>query len=368
MAVHSQYDRSRAAFSLVELLVVVTILMLLMSIVLFGLAGVQNTANDRRARAQIMRIHQLISEKMASFENRRVRLQPNSLEAPAAKLASIRELMRLEMPDRITDIIADPDNPNAPALRQIVAQEPALATAYRRIIANQAGGGWTYEHQGAECLYMILARTYIGDSNGLQYFTEQEIGDVDGDNMLEILDPWGNPIEFLRWAPGVTSPPQGFEGYAYVSTIQGNNPADAWDPFDPMQADNYLAVARAENNVVLGVDGPPQPAQQGGFYSNFAMFPLIVSAGKDGRFNLALNVSRNDFSTKPSQIEPLHYNLGGSLGSETGLANDPYSTFRNVAADPGEPSVIRLGQVESLDRKAKQGHLDNVTNHFIESQ
>ena len=367
MIVHSQKRRVRPAFSLVELLVVITILMLLTSIVLFGLAGVQNTANDRRARAQVMRIHQLISEKMATFENRRVRLQPHSLEPTAAKLASIRELMRLEMPDRITDIIANPSNPNVEANRQIVAREPALATAYRRIVANQAGSGWTYQHQGAECLYMILARTYIGDSNGLQFFTEQEIGDVDGDRMLEILDPWGNPIEFLRWAPGVTSPPQGYEGYAYVSTIQGNNPADAWDPFDPMQADT-LSVARNENNTVLGLDGPPQPARQGGFYSNFAMFPLIVSAGRDGRYNLALNVSKNNFATAPSQIEPLYYNLTGSLGSETGLANDPYSTFKNTAADPGEPTLIRLGQVESLDRKARKGHLDNITNHFIESQ
>ena len=69
--------RSRTAFSLVELLVVITILMLLMSIVLFGMAGVQNTAHDRRARAQVMRIHQMIAEKMTAFENRRVRMNVN---------------------------------------------------------------------------------------------------------------------------------------------------------------------------------------------------------------------------------------------------------------------------------------------------
>ena len=44
--------------------------------------------------------------------------------------------------------------------------------------------------------------------------------DTDGDGMKEILDAWGNPIEFLRWAPGLRS------------LIQDGDPAHA-DPFDP---------------------------------------------------------------------------------------------------------------------------------------
>ena len=49
---------------------------------------------------------------------------------------------------------------------------------------------------------MILASIRDGDITGLDFFTEGEIGDVDNDGMPEILDPWGVPIYFLRWAPG----------------------------------------------------------------------------------------------------------------------------------------------------------------------
>ena len=64
--------RRRLAFTLVELLVTITIITLLASIVLFGLAGVQQSARERRARAQVLRIHELIAEQWQSYETRRV--------------------------------------------------------------------------------------------------------------------------------------------------------------------------------------------------------------------------------------------------------------------------------------------------------
>ncbi len=353
----SKASSARLAFSLVELLVVITILMLLMSIVLFGMAGVQNTAHDRRARAQIMRLHQLIGDKMTTFENRRVRVQtePGSYLAnqgiapnrPEARLLAIRELMRMELPDRITDVLDDP-------VVLDVSAVPGVARSYRRTYEDNLATGktWSPQHQGAECLYMILARTYIGDSNGLQFFTEQELGDVDNDGMLEILDPWGNPVEFLRWAPGLTSPAD--PALAGLSTIQGNNPLEAWDPFDPMQVDGHVDAGaffyRAENEPLFQT--PPIEPTLGQRLSNFAMFPLIFSAGRDGKYNVAVGLKSSS-----GTLAPLHYNGQDQPSPE--FANDPYATF----SDGG--NEIRLGQINDITSK---GHLDNITNHFIEAQ
>ena len=372
----NQIDRARPAFTLVELLVTMTILMLLASIVLFGLSGIQAHAKDRRARAQVMRIHQIIGERMASYENRRMRLRLDNSEprylayrfknykilatSPTAKLLSTRELMRMELPDRKADVL------DAPV---VLANIPSVTMGYQRTVANNAAvDGWTPPYQGAECLYMILARTYIGDSNGLQYFTEREIGDIDNDGMLEIHDPWGNPIEFLRWAPGLTSPARDPSGaprpqLASVSTLQGNDPLIARDPFDTMQidggansaqfvrlTDGELVVAylpRNENERLFG-QSTHQP-QPGEFFSSFAMFPLVFSAGPDGEFNIVAN--------GPGQ-DAMHFNTSESLSPVSGIANDPYAVFESG----GNP--IRLGQIIEI---ASRGHLDNITNHFIEA-
>ena len=52
---------------------------------------------------------------------------------------------------------------------------------------------------------MILAGIREADATGLEAFEDSEIGDTDDDGMPEILDPWGRPIYFLRWAPGYVS-------------------------------------------------------------------------------------------------------------------------------------------------------------------
>ena len=93
----SMRDKSilrRPAFTLVELLVTITILVLLASIVLFGMAGVQAQARDRRARAQVMRIHNVIADKWQTYETRRMQFQlglelPNDPQQAKLRLAFV---------------------------------------------------------------------------------------------------------------------------------------------------------------------------------------------------------------------------------------------------------------------------------------
>ena len=66
-----------------------------------------------------------------------------------------------------------------------------------------------------------------GDKNALDFFMPDEIGDMDEDGMKEILDGWGTPIEFLRWAPGYSQRPgpDGVWGIAGVDD-DGNGTTD----------------------------------------------------------------------------------------------------------------------------------------------
>lgn len=235
------------AFTLTEMLVVIMIIAILSSMVLFALAGVQEQAREKRTRAQITRLNELIMERLQSYQTRRVppppnipldTLRNNPRAAAMQRLLGIRELMRMEMPDRVSDVIDDP---------AFLPNRPSLNRAYQR----RATANWTNVNEGAECLYLIVSRIQVGNSNALEFLSESEIGDTDNDGMPEILDAWGGPIRLLRWPVGFRSP------------IQDGIPENGPDAFDVTRLFPY----------------------------SFALYPLIVSAGPDRLFDIGFTDS-----------------------------------------------------------------------------
>jgi hypothetical protein len=134
------------------------------------------------------------------------------------------------------------------------------------------------------------------DSSALDFFFPGEIGDTDNDGMPEILDGFGQPIGFLRWAPGFSyrgDPPHHAEHQSRFSDIQDIDPVDSPDATDMGAADPNLSDGNDTNDP-------------------FNLFPLIVSAGRDGEFGMKLgngSFSYSDHSNDPfSSIHgtPIH--------------------------------------------------------------
>ena len=237
----------RRSFTLIELLIAISIVAILAVSILFVMTGAIERANEARARSQVTRISELLMRRWEEYRSRPVpiRIPANQGGARAAwtRLNALWELKRMEMPDRKSDVF---DN------QVFLRSRPSLSRAYFRR-AQQATGpmlaGWSETHESAECLYLILANMRDGDGVATDLFSASEVGDTDGDGMREFLDPWGNPIYFLRWAPRLRTP------------IQSGDPAVAPDPFDPFRA-----------------GAPP------GAPPNFALFPFVYSAGPDGQY------------------------------------------------------------------------------------
>lgn len=367
-------SRSRVrGFTLVELLASISIIVILAAMVLVGLAGVQKTAREHRTRAQILRLHTLISERMESYETRRMPIDTTGLPAETAsllQLAAKRELMRLELPERITDVVDDP---------LILTSIPALTRSYRARVKGLANPQWSIQFQEAECLYLIMSRIYVDETNGLEFFAEGEIGDTDDDGMPEILDAWGMPIRFLRWAPGFgTLPVTPGMPQNGISVMQDDGrrrngvvfDTNSWTPdrWDVMQVDTY-----------------PRPSHTSDVLRPFDLVPLIFSAGPDKKYNIATTVA-NQTSGGALDIYDIHYGvpqdvtaldfpaeLTGKkiiarnefeLGGRKYELLDPFFVF--VLKNPSERDrEFRIGEV--ADHKSND-HQDNIHNHFTETR
>lgn len=213
------HRRSRRAFTLVELLITVSIIGIMASMVLFAMFGAQESARKRKTEALIARLNAIIQAKWESYETRRIPINfpagTTPQQAAKMRLDCLRDLMRLEMPDRLNDVTGPPGNltQNDPATPFELATKiarPAVSQEYFRqveAVRNRTSPPPPSETDigknfGAECLYMIVKSAVSEDGDGSDVFKPDSIGDTDNDGLFEFIDAWGTPIKFLRWAPG----------------------------------------------------------------------------------------------------------------------------------------------------------------------
>ena len=250
----------RLAFTIVELMVAVLVLSILSSLILFAMTGAMQTARVAQTKARIAKLDRIISDLYDDYLSRRVPfrfpLRPNAIREDfeamrRVRLIALRDLMRLELPDRVTDVTVPPAIDFNGDGDHDYGDRPVVSKAY----VDQASENWTSKYQGAECLYLIVSLNAKPGLRGQSVLSENEIADVDGDGMFEIVDAWGTPIRFARWAPGFDSP-------LHDRSIP--------DPFDP-----HLADPDWHDN-----DPSNDP---------FALYPLIISAGPDREWSISFD-------------------------------------------------------------------------------
>jgi prepilin-type N-terminal cleavage/methylation domain-containing protein len=347
----------RRGVTLVELLITMTIISILAGLIL-GVASVAGEkARENQTRHVVQRIHQLLMERYDSYKTRRVRLSNSAQQQldlafknrPAAqqgkaiaeaRLYAMREMMLMEMPDRWSDVyLADLETASVPGQPIYLAGtdgRPArteLANVYlRRLLtimngANPPDVDTLLENQGAECLYLVVTLA-TGDGEARGFFGENSIGDTDEDGALEFLDGWGNPISYLRWAPGLDSL---IQLDANDFALSAGNPVDnpAWiqaatgdhDPFDMFRVD---------------------PAA-------FRLLPLVFSPGGDETYGFHLMESYVTWF-------PIGAPAAGRIANRPLLPRlSPYYRVQ----DPDDTSVR-----EFLGTPG-EGATDNIHNHLL---
>jgi prepilin-type N-terminal cleavage/methylation domain-containing protein len=356
----------RRGFTLIELLIVIMIITILAGLVLGVAAVAAETARRSKTQHVVERLHTLLMEHYETYKTRRA-LSNNDARIPsglpgqvnaAIRLTAMRQLLRMEIPDRWSDVIGD--DANGKSADQLIKKYPpglllskypgyilplannttttmdrtALSTVFLRRYAalKTTDSAIIRENQGAECLYMIVTLA-CGDGEARSLFAEGSIGDTDGDGAPEFLDGWGNPITFIRWP----------FGYQSSSTLITGNHTDDHDPFDPFR-------------VHPSAGDPPQGAR---------LMPLIASAGQDGLFDLLTDTSDgfvysypNAYVTAPFVVRGTTYNVP-ILNPYTNVASSGSTSYQ--MGDEIDTDNLGYG----ANGNGEMNNSDNVNNHLL---
>jgi prepilin-type N-terminal cleavage/methylation domain-containing protein len=298
----------RRGFTLAELLVTITIIAILAAMMMGAVMVARSSAREAATKATIAKLHNIIMAKYESYRTRRVPIDTTGMSptaAATARLQALRDLMRMEMPERWTDIQQAP----IAAYWPTGYSGPTLYQAYRA----RCYSGTTFlpsnANYPAKCLYLIV--TMAGGEDARHQFHENEIA-RDADGFYMFVDGWGHPIYFLRWAPGFNDSDlqgnvslvdsDGQTRYRIVeqrdldttttgleTAVWNNNPSNSsfanvlaarqsaaqndHDPFDPRR-----------------VDMTPTPSATS-LPRGWRLVPLIYSAGPDGEYGVAIENS-----------------------------------------------------------------------------
>ncbi len=406
---HLRFPAGRRGFTLVELLVTITIMGILAGMVSGALIVTRRSARVAATKATIAKLHNIVTAKHESYRTRRVPLSDQEmcriaiayygLPSPPLpprlgaliRLRALRDIMRMELPERWSDVLnnstvlipaADPNNPWLPDLNS--PPTPMLRTSlgqsyYARFqpvwqpIFNAENGlpvtqqlrlATLHENAPSECLYMVA--TMAGGEEARRQFRASEIGDSDNDGFPEFLDGWGRPIFFLRWAPGFNDSDVQlniipFDRYEYLLTVVS-------PPNQEQQVWNYYNAS-----------DPPPPSPNA---SPLSLRQYLAQQDHDPfdprKVDMALT-GENPYVPRGSRVVPLIYCAGpdGEYGVRsypvddlsTNTVNESWVwTWNEHPSTNNTLSAYFMGWGLPMRINGAWVHFDNIHNHRIEME
>ncbi len=225
--------RKRSAFTLTELLVVISIIGVITSALAFVVAGAQERARELRTRSQLQRIESILQREILELLEARIPVRtppvgdfPGGLGSHQRVVeGSLPRIQRFWTEARRVDImyrfpyrreLVLPNQPqtvtrpttNGPGLPTVYFQRNSGVGDYQpfyavpndlQAVRNLALGGMGNSNaktDSSELLHAVLKRIWVDGEPALSLLRQTEIADTDLDGFLEIVDVWGNPIYF----------------------------------------------------------------------------------------------------------------------------------------------------------------------------
>ncbi len=386
MSARFRHQQERRGFTLVELLTVIIIIALLATLGLAVQRASVESARRSRTQTTITKIDHVLSAIYEKYQYRKVALDLNDEQLDGilgggiiatfmnngqldmaeqarrtarmvARTAALRDLLQMDMPANIGEVLA-------PQTRVLTERTP-LSNLYQKLVTAQADPSAT---TNAELLYMIVMNA---DPEARTLFHDREIGvwEEGGRTGGKVfLDGWGNPICFLRWAPGLVGSDrqptkdeglliQGFQMARRSEAGLAALSSDDLDAIDALFTASGCPAGPLAERLEAMEHGDQDPYRQIPYYRDFRDLldsfsdPLDPMGVGDGWY-----------------LTPLVYSWGpdGEPGM-TSPDDDTVFTPTICCKDPFLGSYLQLGLQDFADLNSEtyedQYAKDNITNH-----
>jgi len=386
--------KSRRAFTLLELLIVISIIALLMTMSLSVMFGLLSQAEEEATITTVRKVDALLQQRIEAFNraftgNRKQAAVANigvvlanqnifGVRDDVKEILAKKALFRFEFPQRIAErlLFGDPDTivagiPDsifravaAPTARQQLVNE-GNSTPSDNEIRNRVISNWARhrpETESAALLHFTLLASGsfgVGSVDG-DRFTAQEVADTDGDGLPEFIDAWGNPLRFYRWPTRLIDITAPFPFQPVLS-----NPSDNTDTRQIIGQERELA-----NLLFKGLSPPPLPLPNGAFPRDLLLTDPDDPVGRlyselerldgiDGRPLFANEFNEAKYHTPETYHTPLVVSAGldGMLGLREPNDTDGSTTFGNLAQLAGTTVLAPAPTNQVRDQLT-----DNITN------
>jgi type II secretory pathway pseudopilin PulG len=194
----------RAAFSLIEVLVVIGLIAFLTAAIVAVIPRVGNAAKVAATKATIKKVDELLNDRINGF--RRWVQKQDQLAGPNNPPSYVTNSPFLSMYQSGQQVQA-----------KALAVKYAFQSAFPQLFSDMkspfstpitAPAGHKQVTESSECLYQFLTSGPLFDTEppSAADLRALETADTDGDGLLEIVDAWGQPLRFYRWPTRLVRP------------------------------------------------------------------------------------------------------------------------------------------------------------------
>jgi prepilin-type N-terminal cleavage/methylation domain-containing protein len=275
---HSARHRrlARGGFTILELLIVITIISVLLLLTVQVVGAFITQARDTATQTTIRKIQSLLNSRAEALH--RLQKRPNyivssvdynnsdviSLSGGTAnpnvnrrKILAIKRMTKRYFPQRYEDVDTD--------------LQPKI----------KAGD------TSAEILYDFLTQSNaLNDLIGADAFSTSEVADFDNDGLPEFIDAWGKPLRFYRWPTRLFRPAAGpATGDDVTATINVTNAKVLLSTLPSFSGNLSKDLARDPDDplrMMVGISGFEEAFHNPATYHTY----LVVSSGPDGVLGL----------------------------------------------------------------------------------
>ena len=335
-------NQTRVGFTLVELLVVISIIGFMSGMFLVAYRGALLESTVLKTRGTIQKISEVLNSRMDEYNSYPVAIRtPSGGGIPSAavpltaasattsvlreraRLLALRDIIRMEMPDHPDDLKFTTywQNGKTPAQFQSYLEgiapftaNPGLAGAIatglssdrttlpgffvkgtltartRALITRLSASAWSPINEwdktnaNAELLYLSVEGSDLNGSSAIELFGKTEIKDTDGDGLNEFVDAFGRPIRWIRWPAGFAGSSRYHPDMLDSTLVSGGHLTVSSEPIDRLSTDPGWNTAQTPGT---------------------GLSPLVISAGQDRTFGIRFR--EIDRYSPPS---PLPINVG----------------------------------------------------------